>query len=100
MPVGHSGYLQVRCSQKLVGRLLDRTCDAVSRIGGPLILSESAICHSPSLFPPSILAAHDSVLLSIAPKLICFCFCSSGVLELLFWKPGFPQKLSHSWVIV
>lgn len=25
--------------------------------------------------------------------------CSSGVLECLYWKPGFAQKLPHLWVI-
>lgn len=88
MPVGHSGYLQARCSQKLVGRLLDRTCDVVSRIGGPLIFSESAICHSPSLFPPSILAAHDSTPLH--------CTQTHMFLFLFQWCAG--TSLLETWI--
>lgn len=41
----------VRCPKWLVGWLLDRVCEAVSRIYVPLVPSKSPICHSLSLFP-------------------------------------------------
>lgn len=26
-------------------------------------------------------------------------FCSNGVVEILHWRPGLPQRLSHLWAI-
>ena len=45
------GYLWVRCPQGLMGRLLGRVYDMVSRICIPLMPSESSSYNSPSLFP-------------------------------------------------
>ena len=68
--VQHQGYPQaswgglwVGCSQWLVGGLLDKGCDAVSRVCVHLMSPESPICLSPSLVA-SWTAAEDGARLA------------------------------------
>lgn len=82
------GGPRVRHSQKLMDRLLDGVCKAVSRI---LMPSGSPTCHSPSLFPTSI------------PQLTFSQELSGAREDLPQWHPVFlhgrsqAEKLALSW---
>ena len=67
----------------------DGSPQEVSGICVPLVPFKVLFCCCASPFTPPRHAAHHSVLLSSVYKLQFF-FCNS-VVEVLLWKPGFPQ---------
>lgn len=124
VPMGRQGGPGARLLGSWAGSwagFLMEPVELLSRTYVPLVPSESPLCGSFGLFPPSPMFPHpipqdkaQAQETSLGPQLCCFgggvmwgksilpslmhptiLFCSNCLLGQLCWKPGFPQRLSH-----